>query len=619
MIASEDSTFFEHRGVRPLSVLRALWQNVTCRRRISGASTITMQAVRLIEPHPKNLFEKYVEAIKALKMERERDKLWILSQYLNRAPFGSNLVGIEAAAQGWFGHSAKNLGLGEAACLAGMVQAPSRFRPDRAFDLALKRREYVLGRMLELGFITADQREAASSVRPVLCRSPRPFREPYFCDFALAELGRDRSGQRRYGDFRTALDADIQSTCNAVVNAAAKENGASAAVVVLKVATGEVVALACSGNYFDPTNGQFNTALAPRPAGSTLKPLLAALAYDRGLVTPETMLSDVPVAYKGYRPSNFDARFRGLVSVRDALILSLNLPFVRLLDEVGVREFGTCLRSLGLRHMTRPDSEYGLGMAIGNVELSLVELVRAYGVIARGGGEVFTREAAYLVSEDLSGDERSFASLGHIADVEVPRFAWKTGTSAGFRDAWTVAWNPEYAVGVWCGHVRGGFGDERIVGAKAAAPAAWKIARSLYPRNDGPWFREPAGIFRRRICAVSGLPASVECRDTAEGRAIRGRSANLPCSSHRAESRLTISRPEPDAVIRIVPGLVQQKITCRVIGNAADATLWWFADGVPVGESHGLDPFALDLAPGEHTLVCADESGRSATVSFTVR
>ena len=217
IVASEDGTFWTHCGVRPLSALRAAFQNVTTGRRVSGASTITMQAVRLIAPHPKSLKWKFVEAVKALKMERRKDKRWILSQYLNRAPYGSNFIGIEAAANGWFGKGAKSLGIGEAACLAGMVQAPSRFRPDRSLDSLLRRREYVLGRMLKLGYITEDQRQAALSVRPVVCRAPRPFRHPFFCDWVAATLGRDREAQKRGGDVVTTLDADIQRFCELAV------------------------------------------------------------------------------------------------------------------------------------------------------------------------------------------------------------------------------------------------------------------------------------------------------------------------------------------------------------------------------------------------------------------
>ena len=459
LVASEDGEFWRHRGVRPLSALRAAFQNVVWRRRVSGASTLTMQAVRLVKPHRKSMAEKWKEAVRALKMERARDKRWILSQYLNRAPFGSNFIGVEAAAQGWFGKSAKALGPGEAALLAGMVQAPSRFRPDRWPERALKRREYVLSRMVKLGFLAPDQAEWARKVQPVLNRAPRPFLHPHYCDWALRAVGRDPRLPGG-GDMATALDTDVQALAEETVASAAKTPGRAAAAVVMRVSDGAVIALACSGDYFSRERGQVNTATAPRPAGSTLKPFLSALAMDNGLVTPEERLADVPMAFKGYRPANFDARNRGAVTLRDSLVLSLNLPFVRLLQKTGVARFGGTLRSLGLSHMKQPDESFGLGMAIGNVEVTLVELVAAYGALARGGMfipaspfaaasrapdgtvKVFSQEAAYLVSDMLSGDERRAYALGHVADVAAPRFAWKTGTSAGCRDAWTVAWNP---------------------------------------------------------------------------------------------------------------------------------------------------------------------------------
>ena len=659
LVASEDGTFWTHGGVRPLSILRATVQNVTTGRRISGASTITMQAVRLIAPHPKSLKWKLIEAVRALKMERERDKVWILSQYLNRAPFGANFIGIEAAASGWLGKRAKDLGPGEAALLAGMVQAPSRFRPDRALERALKRREYVLGRMVKLGMLTAEQAQAAGTVDPVICRAPRPFLAPYFCDWALRQAGRSRDAQRRCGDFRTTLDADVQRLAEAAVETSAQEGGWSTAAIVMRVETGAVLALACSGNYFDQVNGQVNTALAPRPAGSTLKPFLTALALDAGLVTPEERLADLPKSYQGYAPANFDGAYRGLVTARDALVLSLNIPFVQLLRRAGVPRFGTLLRSLGLAHMDDADDAFGLGMAIGNVETTLLELVGAYGTIARGGtvrapyavvdaapltrgARAFSAGACYLISDMLSGDERSAAALGHVADVAAPRFAWKTGTSAAYRDAWTVAWNPNYVVGVWCGHKFGGFGDRTLVGVKAAAPVAWKIARGLYPRNDGPWFTEPSEVQRRRICTVSGLPANPDCPTTEEGRYLQGHSATALCAVHCRDAngrvvvrndgylaafagilgkteKLSISKPENDATFCLVPGLAQQRVVCQVVGNVEEGPLWWFVDGVPSGETKGLAPFAWDPSPGTHVISCATPEGISSSVRVHVK
>ena len=631
LVASEDGEFWTHRGVRPLSVLRAAAQNVSCRRRVSGASTITMQAVRLIAPHPKTLWWKWKEAVMALKMERLRSKEWILSQYLNRAPFGSNFVGVEAAAQGWLGKGAKELGLGEAAMLAGMVQAPSRFRPDRHYDRALARRDYVLGRMLKLGFISGEQLEGAKSVLPRICRAPRPFHAPHFCDWAMGEM--------MPGDVATTLNADIQAVCENAVEAAARAGGYSVAAVVMKAESGDVKALACSGDYFDGVDGQVNTAVSPRPAGSTLKPFLTALAIERGVVSPDERLCDVPVAYKGYRPANFDGAHRGLVSVRDALVMSLNVPFVQMLRRTGVETFGDCLRELGFRHLGADESA-GLGMAIGNVEVTLMELVRAYGVIARGG--VFSPGTCYLISEMLSGGERSQAALGHMADVEASRFAWKTGTSSAYRDAWTVAWNPEYVVGVWCGHKVGGFGDRTVVGAKAAAPVAWGIARLLYPQNDGPWFERPRGLVRRKACSLTGLAATADCPETEDGWAVAGKTPTALCAAHRRDAagnvvvredaafaafagrvgkaeKLAIAKPESDAVFHLVGHEeLPQRIVCQVAGNPGGERLWWFIDGRPAGESAGLQPMALPMEVGQHEIVCSTAEGVSASVRVKV-
>ena len=631
LVASEDGEFWSHHGVRPLSIIRASFQNLFYRRRISGASTITMQAVRLINPHPKTMWCKWKEAVMAVKMDFKKTKIWILSQYLNRAPFGANFVGIESAAHGWFGKGAKDLGIGESAMLAGMVQAPSRFRPDRNYERAFHRRDYVLNRMKKLGYITEEQRLAARSVRPVVCRSPRPFKHPYFCDYILASLGRNRALQKKSGIINTSLDTDIQSiVCNSV-DAAAKDGGYSVASVVMKAATGEVAALHCSGDYFSDKDGQVNTALAPRPAGSTLKPFLAALAMDAGLATPSTRLLDTPLSVKGYRPANFDSAYRGRVSLSDSLILSLNIPFVRLLGKIGVERFGDKLRELGFKHLNVDDGDSGLGMAIGNVETTLVELTRAYQKLACGGDGIFSRESSYLVSEILSGAERSSAALGHIADVVTPRFAWKTGTSSAYRDAWTVAWNPEYVIGVWCGHKRGGFGDKTLVGAKAAAPVCWQIARQLYPQNNGPWYVKIETIKERDFCQLTGEIASANCLKREKGSFIAGVSSPRPCSAHRqgADGKVSamdecvnngfrIMSPENDAKFQLVKGMFRERIVFRTADAKDDEILWWFVDGVQCGKTVGLEPFIYEMEEGAHCVLAVNAAGDSSKVDFEV-
>ena len=632
LIAVEDGEFWNHYGVRPLSVARAAFQNLFYGRRISGASTITMQAVRLIKPHPKTMWWKWREAVMAVKMENAKSKKWILSQYLNRAPYGSNFIGIEAAARGWFGKGAKDLGIGEAAMLAGMVQAPSRFRPDRGYDRAFRRRDHVLERMKKLGYITEEQRLAARSVKPIVCRSPRPFKHPYFCDYILASLGKNRALQKKSGIIDTSLDADIQSiVCNSVDSAAA-EGGYSVAAVVMKAATGEVVALHCSGDYFGGKDGQVNTALSPRPAGSTLKPFLAALAMDLGLVTPGTRLWDSPMSVKGYRPANFDSAYRGRVTLSDSLILSLNIPFVRLAGKIGVERFADKLRELGFKHLNADDADSGLGIAIGNVEVTLVELAAAYQKIASGGGGIFSGESSYLVSEILSGQERSSTALGHIADVVTSRFAWKTGTSSAYRDAWTVAWNPEYVIGVWCGHKRGGFGDKTLVGAKAAAPVCWKIARQLYPQDNGPWYVKPQTIVEKELCALTGKIASQDCPKREKGDFILEVSSPRPCTAHRRgvdgrivtldeiqDGSFKILSPESGANFQLVDGALCERIVFRTHNVKEGEELWWFVDGVQCGKTVGSEPFVLQMEKGEYSVVALDAAGESAAVKVVVR
>ncbi len=587
IVASEDNRFFSHAGVSPRSVVRAVLQNVTGGRRVSGASTISMQTVRLIRPHRKGYLEKWAEAVRAVKMERRRDKLWILSQYLNRAPFGANLVGIEAASQGWFGKRASELGLGEAALLAGMVQAPSRFRPDRYPERAVRRRDYVLTRMLSLGLIDAAQADAARRLAPVVRRERRPFRAPHYCDHYLKSPPSAR-------DMTTPLQPDIQKICEGVVGAASREGGCAAAAIVREVASGEIVALAVSGDYFASREGQVNTATAPRPAGSTLKPLLTAVALDRGLTTSDEKLLDAPIVYPGYRPANFDNRYRGLVTLRDALVLSLNIPFVELAARVGVTPFADILRDAGFTHLPEDAARLGLGIAIGNAEVTLAELTFAYRELARAAtGEpsrVASPASAYRVSEILSGADRAAASLGHVADVKTARFAWKTGTSAAYRDAWTVAWNPEYVVGVWCGHLTG-FGDTSIVGGKVAAPRAWQIARALYPQNDGPWFRK--------------IPAPAP------------RAAPLLAARPSRTDAPAIAKPENGATFRLVEGVPQQRLVCALTVPSATRH-WWYLDGKMVGETIGDSPLSLPLTPGAHVLACTTAEGASDEVRFTV-
>lgn len=666
VIAAEDQRFYRHVGVDPLALARAVGQNIVHFRRVSGASTLSTQVIRLLQPRPRTLRTKLIEAFRALQLERVLSKREILEQYLNRAPFGSNIVGIEAAARRYFSKSAHDLSLGEAALLAGLPQAPSRFRPDRHPERARKRQAYVLERMGALGMITVAQQGRAME-RPCRIKPGRyEFVAPHFAQWVFDRLPLDREGKT----VRTTLDSALQSLAEsaltrrrAYLDPLGIKGGA---VVILEVKTGAIRAMVGSPEYFDARNGgQVNGALAPRGAGSTLKPFVYAAAFDRGLATPLTILRDEPALYRDYRPENFGREFRGDVTARDALILSLNLPVLALAERIGAERLLGLFRRAGLRTLKRSPDHYGLGLVLGQGEVRLLDLVNAYAALARGGqfvpwkamegtappeaspchktgrarppaepngARLFSPEASWLVADILGGDERMGELSGHCADVRMPRMAWKTGTSSACRDAWTVAFNPEYVVGVWIGNP-GGESDGALVGVEAAAPVAWDIFRGLYPQGDGPWFARPEGLHRRAICAESGCPAGPKCEHSLEDWYIAGTSLFRPCSMHGeapetpvmaaagrrrdAPEALRITSPAAGTVFRMLEHWAgeQQQIALRADSKRPGAELHWFVDDRYLGQGTGL---FWPLERGAHQLVCCNPLGQSDRVRIVV-
>ncbi|HAL91470.1 MAG TPA: penicillin-binding protein 1C [Verrucomicrobia bacterium] len=656
LVAAEDRRFWSHPGVDVLAIARALGQNLFFGRRISGASTISTQVIRLAEPRRRTLVTKAIEAFRALQMERRHGKREILGQYLDRAPFGGNIVGIEAAARRYFGKGAAQLSLAEAALLAGVPQSPSRLRPDRHPDRAKKRQAYVLERMEACGFITAPER-AEALAQPLEARPGKyPFRAPHFCDLVgvPARAAADSS-------VRTTLDGDLQRLAEGILRRHL-EGGLSdgGAVVVLEVKTGAVRALVGSPDYAARGAGQVNGAAAPRAAGSTLKPFAYALALDRGLVTPETVIPDVPMRFRDLDPRNFSLDYRGLVTVRDALVASLNLPAIEIERRAGQERFWATLRELGLATIDQPPEHYGLGLVLGNAEVRLLDLANAYACLARGGGwaparfvesgkppptkPVFSPEACWLVSDMLSGEERAMDTTGHAADVRLPPMAWKTGTSAGLRDAWTVAWNPEYVIGVWVGNPDGSPSDE-LVGRKAATPIAWDLFRRLYPDNQGPWFARPAGVEERTACSVSGCAPGPHCEHRVAGWAIAKVSRHEVCPVHRGgpedawpapvasflARRAAPAPEEPAEAVRILapargsafrwmPDLDvdAQRLALEAASDRAGEAIHWFVDDRLVGKSRPGEKLFWPLERGTHQIVCSTARGLSDRVEIAV-
>jgi len=660
VVAAEDQRFWSHGGVDVLAVIRSVKQTATSLRRVSGASTLSMQLLRLSCPRKRNLLTKGIEAFRALQMERQLTKEEIITLYLNRAPFGANLIGIESASRRYFARGGHDLSLGEASLLAGIPQSPTRFNPVKDLAAARKRQAYVLHRMVACSFITKEQMDNALDQQLRFQNDCYPFLAPHFCDTFC------RKALHGSSEVRTTLNLGLQRTIEEAIrkhSATLRAEGiAGGAVVVLDSRTSEVLAMVGSPDFGGAAKGaQVNAAVSPRSAGSTLKPFAYAIAMERGMITPLRVLYDVPESYRDYDPTNFDKDHCGIVTVRDALVRSLNMPAIDMERRIGQPLFHAKLRELGLRTISESSAHYGLGLVLGNAEVTLLDLSNAYACLARGGvyktcktipsaadsgTRLFSEEASWLIADMLGGDERAMASTGTIADIRVPKLAWKTGTSSGFRDAWTIAYNPEFVIGVWLGNPNGS-PSKFLVGRKAATPIVWDICRQLYPSGNGPWFSKPHGIEEREVCAVSGQTASRNCTHRIHDHAIKDVSRYETCEVHLqgpetawpaqvetflkthqnaganpGKNDLVITDPANGSSYLYLPDLDpqhNQRIPFTATFGNPSADLHWFVDDHYIGASKSGGSVFWPLGKGTHRIVCSDGKGKSRVAAISVK
>ena len=383
LIASEDRWFYSHPGVNPFAVVRAMWANLRRGRIVSGASTITMQIARLAEPKPRTVWAKGQEMFRALQLERHFTKEELLELYVNLTPYGGNVEGIGAASTVYFGKTPAQLSLGEAALLSVLPRSPNSYNPARNPQTALTVRNRVL-QQLAVRQIFSPEAIADARRHPVhtpIWRSP--FVAPHFCQLVVDRLPREPK-------IVTTLDRHLQQIAETQVAAriaGLRDRGiSSAAVVVIENDSRAVRVLVGSPDFFaTATQGQVNAAVARRSPGSTLKPFLYAMAMDAGLIIPDSYLLDIPTDFAGYVPENYDGQYSGLVTVREALVRSLNAPAVRLLAQIGLAEFQTLLRRGGLVTLDRPATTYGLPLILGSGEVTLLDLTNLYATLATGG------------------------------------------------------------------------------------------------------------------------------------------------------------------------------------------------------------------------------------------
>ncbi|MCD9086330.1 penicillin-binding protein 1C [Stenotrophomonas sp. SY1] len=518
LLTYEDRWFWRHPGINPWALLRAGKQMLLERRIVSGGSTLTMQVARILDPHTRTPWGKLKQLLRALQLEAHLSKAEILNLYLQRAPYGGTIEGVEAASWAYLGKSAAHLSQAEAALLAVLPQSPSRLRPDRHPEAAQRARDKVLSRMSELGVWSAED-VADARIEPVVARS---LKQPLHAALLAQRL---HGQQPRAAHIRTTLDSGLQRTLEERVAAYFSQlpERTSAALLVMDNNTLEARAYVGSVAFGDkPRLGHVDMVQAWRSPGSTLKPFLYGMALDDGLIHSESLLVDAPQSFGGYRPGNFDAAFNGPIGVASALRLSLNVPSVDLLDRVGPARFSARLANGGVSLKFPHGAKPNLAVILGGTGAQLEGLVGAFSSFNRGGiaGRVrytaqepkierrmMSEGAAWIVRDILESNPRPGYGVGTFDTGSRPRVAWKTGTSYGYRDAWAIGSTRQYTVGVWVGRPDGTPLPGQY-GAVTALPLMFEVIDSL-PRQpgDNATRTPPASVSEVEICWPLGIAA----------------------------------------------------------------------------------------------------------------
>jgi penicillin-binding protein 1C len=473
LIAYEDKRFRSHFGVDPIAVGRAALQLVANGRIVSGGSTLTMQVARLLEPRTDRTFvAKLRQAVRAIQLERVLTKDEILTLYLGLAPYGGNLEGTRAAALAYFGKEPKRLSLGEAALLVAIPQSPELRRPDRSAQAAHRARDRVLDRVIRL---PADEVAQAKTEPSPAVRRAMPVLAPHAADQAVAAAPNSKI-------IALTIDATIQKPLEDLARERAHALGpdVSVAMVAVDNASGEVLARVAGADYFDERRaGQVDMTQAVRSPGSTLKPFIYGLGFEDGLIHPETLIEDRPIRYGSYAPENFDLTFQGTVSVRKALQLSLNVPAVSVLQAIHANRLTARITDAGARFVLPPGEVPGLARGLGGVGVSLSDLTMLYAGLARGGNTLALTERRDTLAPPAQRRLLDPVAAWYVGNVMIGtpppesaaggRIAFKTGTSYGYRDAWTVGFDGKRTVGVWVGRPDGA-PVPGLVGRTAAAP-----------------------------------------------------------------------------------------------------------------------------------------------------
>ena len=561
-LIAEDADFYHHAGIDYGALARAFWQNLTSFRIVSGASTISMQVASLATGRKRSLWSKFLQAARARKMERLHSKTEILTAYLNHAPYGGKITGLEAAAHYYFNTSASELTFAETTLLCGLPQRPNAFRLDRHFDAARERQQRLLKMMVRRKVLTEAEAQALFNTAGVRCRDysqPAWFQRIAKPDENLHAL---KAGYAIHTAWQTHALTRLRQQ-----QARLPYVNDGACIILDRHAPETPIVYIGTLDFNHPDGGQVDAARAQRSAGSVLKPFFYAAAIQGGLIVPNTLLLDAPLRYADYAPKNYDGTYHGWITAQTALADSLNTPVVRLLQTLGEERVRTVFQNLGLPLGNQP----GLTFALGTGGASLLQITRAYHNLSQN----FSPETETLIARTLR------RPLPHT-NLDI---AWKTGTANNNTDAWCVGWTPDYVVGVWFGNKRGRR-SEALVGVEAAAPVVGDLFNMLYTHRPPPFWDEPTTL--HTLCKKTGLRASVQCAERFQGIGH----PDIPLR----QCRCSIAIPEnTPLILSPIPG--------TYCGNPANLPLLssrpntrWFLNGAPV------KPPLLQLPPGHYTL-----------------
>ena len=527
LITFEDKHFYHHWGVNPFAIGRAFYQNVKNKRIVSGGSTLTMQTIRLARNESRTFREKLIEMIWATRLEFRASKEEILSMYISHAPFGGNVVGLDAAAWRYFGHSADDLSWAESAMLAVLPNAPAMIHLSKGRKTLLDKRNRLLKQLLEKKTIDSSTYELAIS-EPL---PDEPHALPHIAPYLVSRFYQERNGEYSRSTINKGIQTQVEDLAERWSNEFGRSDIRNLAILVIDIPSNQVVAY-CGNVHFDRKQGgnQVDVIQAPRSTGSILKPFLYYAMLQEGSLLPDMLLPDVPVNINGFTPQNFSMQFEGAVPASEALARSLNIPAVTMLQRYGVPKFHSFLQQIGLKTINRSSSHYGLSLILGGAEATLWDVTNAYAMMGRSLLQLPQRSCSLLLptsriteSTDPFQPGAVWQTFDALKEVNRPEeidwksipsmqtIAWKTGTSYGFRDAWAVGVTPRYAVGVWVGNATGE-GKPGLVGAQTAGPVLFDIF-NLLPSSS--WFTRPAGIFvEAEVCRKSGHLKGRFCDET---------------------------------------------------------------------------------------------------------